>query len=252
MPGQEIKYTPPGVPKALSALHHSCKWNDMDALKEIFSNYDGQIAAVVVSADYPNMKEGKDFYPALRELTQKHGALLIFDEIVTGFRIALSGVQEYFKVVPDLAIFAKGIANGMPLSAYVGKREIMSKLERGGLVVSSTYAGETLSLAAAKAAINTYVDENVVDHLWKTGEKIWGGLNKLFQKYHIPMEMEGMWPCPALTVKQGGEDDTAIKFLRAAYRNGISLYRVSYVNYSHKENDIDEALQRLERACSEI
>jgi hypothetical protein len=103
-----------GVPKALSALHHACGWNETGALQELFSMYSGQIAALVIAADYARMDEGRTFYPFVRELAGEHGTLLIFDEIVTGFRVALGGVQEHFGVSPDLAVFAKGIATRLP------------------------------------------------------------------------------------------------------------------------------------------
>lgn len=162
LPGQAAKSSPPGVPYCQSMLHHVCGWNDIETIHSLFAEYDGQIAAVLVAADYMEMDSGKTFYPQLREITDKHGSLLIYDEIVTGFRIAVGGVQEYFNVIPDLAVFGKAIANGMPLSVFVGKKDIMDKCENGGIIVSSTFGGEALSLAAAKAAITTYLDQDVV------------------------------------------------------------------------------------------
>jgi glutamate-1-semialdehyde 2,1-aminomutase len=249
--GQAAENVPPGVPRALSSLHHVCAWNDLPAIEQLFASLPGQIAAVVVASDYASMAAGETFYPALRQLTAANGSLLIFDEIVTGFRIALGGAQEYFQTVPDLAVFSKGIANGMPLSVYVGRREVMSVLERG-TVVSSTFAGETLSLAAAKAAIQTYRTQDVIGHLWRQGEKMWGGLNRLLEENKIPACLKGLWPCPQFVF--GGPEATKYResFFRAAYRNGVSLYDVPYVNFSHQDSDIEEALQRLERACREV
>jgi glutamate-1-semialdehyde 2,1-aminomutase len=134
------------------------------------------------------MSEGGTFYPFLRELTSRCGTVLIFDEIVTGFRLATGGVQEYFDVTPDMAIFAKGIANGMPLSVYCGKAGIMENLKR--TTISSTYGGETLSLAAAKATIETYQTRNVIEHTWRKSECAWSGLNDLFKQYHQDADIE--------------------------------------------------------------
>jgi len=247
LPGAVAETTPPGVPAALAALHHACGWNDRERLEEIFAQAGDQIAAVVVAADYARIAEGETFYPFLRELTNQHAAVLIYDEIVTGFRVALGGVQEYFGVTPDLAVFAKGIANGMPLAVYCGKAEIMEKLDK--VIVSSTYAGETLSLAAAKAAITTYREQDVIGHIWRQGEKLWQGVNALFQKYGIPGAAEGFAACPFLSFPS---NEWREKFLRAAYRNGVSLYNVSYVNFSHQEEDINETLKRLEQALREL
>ena len=249
LPGTVSDSVPPGVPAALSALHHVRGWNDREALEEIFAKSADQIAALVVAADYARMSEGETFYPFLRELTDRHGAVLIYDEIVTGFRIAIGGVQEYFGVVPDLAVFAKGVANGMPLSVYCGKAEIMDKLDKA--IISSTYAGETLTLAAAKAAITTYLGADVVGHIWRHGEKLWQGVNALFREYDLPAAAKGFWPCPLLSFDPKGPADLQERFFRAAYRNGVSLYSVSYVNFSHQDAEIDETLERLEGAVRE-
>lgn len=293
LPGRSAASVP-GVPQAVSSLHHAAGWNDLPGVERLFDEHEGQVAAVVVAADYAAMADGRTFYPALRALTQKHGALLIFDEIVTGFRIAIGGVQEYFGTVPDLAVFSKGVANGMPLSVYAGRKEVMACCDRGGAVISSTFGGETLSLAAAKACIATYTRHDVVGRLWTQGEIMWSGLNRLFAQYDIPLEVRGFWPCPAFAVRAdggdagrkedggrpiaagsetssgngaarerdgGGRDGMASRaaseglrerFFRLAYKHGVSLYTISYVNYSHGAHDIEEALTRLERACDEL
>lgn len=253
LPGQKATGKPPkGVPAALSELHHSVGWNDIAALTRLFEHSGERVAAVVVAADYAEMEKGAVFYPALRELTRQYGALLIYDEIVTGFRIAIGGVQQYFGVTPDLAVFSKGIANGMPLAAYVGRKEVMAACDRGGAVISSTFGGETLSLAASKATIQLYKDRDVVGHLWKQGEKLWNGLNDTLKREGLPIELKGCWPCPAFVLVPGSDNGVKERFFRAAYRNGVSLYNVSYVNFSHKDADIDEALERLERACKQV
>lgn len=240
----------PGVPKALSELHHACGWNDMERLETLFAELDGQIAAVIVAANYAKMEEGETFYPALRAITDKHGALLIYDEIVTGFRIAIGGIQEYFGVTPDLAVFSKGIANGMPLAVYAGSKEVMESCAPGKAIISSTFGGESLSLAAAKACMETYREQDVVGHLWKQGEKIWGGVNRLFESYDVPLEIQGFWPCPAFVPKTGHKNALP-GFMRLAFKHGVSLYNVSYVNFSHKDEDLMEALKRIEKACVE-
>ena len=245
--------TPPaGVPACLSALHHSCGWNDTDHLQRLFSELDGEIAAVTVAAGYHNMELGASFLPFVRDLTSKNGSLLIFDEIVTGFRVAIGGIQEYFGVTPDLAVFAKGIANGMPLSVYLGRKDVMQICRPGGVTVSSTYGGEALSLAAAKAAINTYRNEGVIEHIWTQGERLARGLNRLFEQHGVPARMQGLWACPTFVFQPDAPADTRERLFRAAYRNGVSLYNVTYVNFSHREADIDETLARMDAACAEF
>jgi len=250
LPGQVAAAAPPGVPQCLSNLHHACAWNDLPAVEKVFAEHPGQVAALVVAAAYADMAQGATFYPALREITRKNGALLVFDEIVTGFRIAIGGVQEHFKVEPDLVVFAKGIANGMPLSVYCGSRETMTAGQK--TVVSSTYGGETLSLAAAKTAIDVYRRQDVVGHLWRQGEKMWGGLNDIFRRRGVPAEMKGFWPCPQLCPAADAPAGLYERVVRAAYRHGVSLYNVCYVNFSHTDADIAEALGRMDQAMSNL
>lgn len=256
LPGQTSQVLP-GVPLAMSALHHACPWDDIPAMEKLFDQYEGKIAAVVIAADYATMSAGQTYYPAVRRLVDKHGALLVYDEIVTGFRIAIGGVQEYFGVNPDLAVFSKGVANGMPLSVYTGRRELMSLIGPGQVSISSTFGGETLSLAAAKACMQTYREHDVVSYLWKQGEQMWSGLTALFHKYDIPIRIRGFWPCPMFRVDSGITDASIQRellpgFFRLAYWEGVSLYNVSYVNFSHRDEDIEEALERLERACAAL
>ncbi|NOY81688.1 MAG: aminotransferase class III-fold pyridoxal phosphate-dependent enzyme [Kiritimatiellaeota bacterium] len=252
LPAEPGRCAPSGVPACLSALHHAAAWNDRAGLEALFQALDGRIAAVAVAASYADMRAGHDFFPFLREITRRNGALLIFDEIVTGFRIALAGVQEYFGVTPDLAVFAKGVANGMPLSVYTGAAGVMDACRPDGVIISSTYGGETLSLAAARATLRVYREQGVIQHLWRQGERMWSGLNGLFETHGLPMEMVGMWPCPQLVVRGDGPAQLRERFLRAAFRHGVSLYNVSYVNFSHSATDVDEALDRLNTALADL
>lgn len=252
-PGQVSENVPTGVPAGLASVHHGAAWGNIATVEKYFESLPDEIAAVAVSAAYADMPAGESFYPALRKLCDKFGALLIFDEIVTGFRVALGGVQEYFGVTPDLAVFAKGIANGMPLSVYCGRREVMSVCDRGGkTVISSTYGGEALSLAAAREVIRIYREEDVISALWRKGEAIWGTLNACLAKRGIPLQWRGFWPCPQLVATEGASSGMISDFLRAAYRNGVSLYTIGYVNFSHSEADLEEALGRLDRAAAEL
>ena len=248
-PTQSARGTPPGIPQALSLLHHACDWSDAGRVALLFDQLADQVAAVVVASDYRHPELGTAFYPFLRRITEEQGSVLIYDEIVTGFRVATAGVQEYFGVTPDLAVFAKGVANGMPLSAYLGRAEIMEKLDDA--IVSSTYGGETLSLAAAKVCIETYRDEGVVEHLAAMGRMLAGGLNALFAQHDTPIEAVGYDAAPQL-VTTGPDADVLPRFLRACYRHGVSFYTQAYTTYSHQEEDIDETLAHVGNALAEI
>jgi len=149
-----------GVPESTQNLTHVFKYNDISSLEEIFSANQGDIAAVIIepmNVEYPK----DDFLKKVKELAHKNGALLIFDETITGCRFAKGGGQELFNVIPDLATFGKGIGNGFPLSAVVGRRDIMLLME--DIFYSGTFSGETASLAAAKVVLEKIRDESVVE-----------------------------------------------------------------------------------------
>ena len=241
---------PPGVPGALSDLHHSCGWNAPERVEQTFDELDGQVAALAISSDYRTPEAGRTFYPFLREITERHGAVLIFDEIVTGFRVATAGVQEYFGVTPDLAVFAKGIANGMPLAAYVGRAEVMEGVYKA--IVSSTYGGEALSLAAAKACIEVYRTEPVIEHLRTVGIALAEGVNSLFEQHGVALEAVGYEASPQFAAKEDARPDLMSDFLRAAYAHGVSLYVQAYPTFSHTEADVAETLERLDAAVQTL
>lgn len=169
-----------GVPEEVQALTLKFKYNDLDSCQRLFDQYPGQIACFLlepVSMEVP--KEG--FLENLKALCEKNGALLIFDEVVSGFRFALGGVQEMVGVTPHLSAFGKGMANGFSVSALVGQREFM---RIGGIdheqervfLLSTTHGGETHSLAAAIATINEIRKHDIITHFWKTGQALMDGV----------------------------------------------------------------------------
>jgi glutamate-1-semialdehyde 2,1-aminomutase len=158
-----------GVPNAVSGLTHSFEYNNIDSLKEKIALLDGKLAAVILepmNSTYPKI----GFLESVKDLTHKAGAVLIFDEIITGFRFSRGGAQEQFKVIPDLATFGKGIANGFPLAAVVGKKEIMLEMEK--VFISGTFGGELLSLAASKVVLQRHINEDVCGDLAEKGNKL--------------------------------------------------------------------------------
>lgn len=238
----------PGVPAALAGLHHTVGWDDREALAGLFTEHGSQIALVLIAADYPHVPHAADFYRHLRELTSAHGALLGYDEMVTGFRVALGGMAEFTGVLPDLSVFGKGVANGMPLAVYSGRRDVLAVLDRGEVVVTSTYGGETLSLAAATATMTAMRDGQVLAHLRRVGTRLRDGVNDLLSGAGLGVWLEGHPTCPQLV----GPDESVQALLRAAFRHGVSLYRVLYVNAAHDDDDIDETLRRLRLAVAEV
>lgn len=237
----------PGVPAALAALHHAVEWEDRATLDRLFLTRGSEIALILIAADYPAIPEAAGFYRYLRDLADRHGALLAYDEMVTGFRVAIGGMAEATGVLPDLSVFGKGIANGMPLAVYCGRREVLGVLDRGEVVVTSTYGGETLSLAAATATMTAMRDRDVIARLLASGTRLQNGLNAVFAEAGSGNRLVGHPACPQFV----GADAEIQAFLRAAFRHGLSFYRVVYVNAAHTEADIDETLRRAAVAVRE-
>lgn len=238
----------PGVPAALAALHHAVDWEDRATLDRLFLTRGSEIAVILVAADYPAVPEAAGFYRYLRELADRHGTLLAYDEMVTGFRVALGGMAEATGVLPDLSVFGKGIANGMPLAVYSGRREVLGVLDRGEVVVTSTYGGETLSLAAATATMTAIRDRGVIARLHASGTRLQEGLNAVLDEADAGIRLIGHPACPQFV----GPDAELQTFLRSAFRNGLSFYRVVYVNAAHTDADIDETLRRVAVALREM
>ena len=155
-----------GVPKSTSDLTHIFEYNNIESLRTILNEFGNNVAAVIIepmNSTYPNI----GFLESVKNLTHKFGAILIFDEVVTGFRFSEGGAQELFGVLPDLSTFGKGIANGFPLSAVVGKKEIMLEMEK--VFLSGTFGGELLSLVAAKSVLQRHINKDICWTLKENG-----------------------------------------------------------------------------------
>ena len=233
-----------GVPQAVSMLTHKFNYNDLESLTNLFSAFPNQIAAVILepmNSTYP--KQG--FLEGVRELTQKNGSILIFDEVVTGFRFDIGGAQKLFDVTPDLTALGKGMANGHPLSAVVGKIEIMNEMEN--IFFSGTFGGELLSLASAKATIELYKKIDVCAELNFIGSTLATGLKQIITDLEMEsvLEISGHPTWLFLLWKSAyGQPVENIKafFLQEMFKSGVLILSTHNVSLSLKEKDIDKVL----------
>ena len=171
-----------GVPIEVSNLTHVFKYNDIESLKSIFSKYPNKVAAVILepmSSEYPK----DNFLQNVKKLANQNGSILIFDEVVTGYRFSVGGAQSEFNVTPDLTTLGKGIANGYPLSVLAGKAEIMKDLE--SVFFSGTFGGELLSLAAAKTVINMHLKSDISKELSAVGLNMAFELENIIQTHGL-------------------------------------------------------------------
>lgn len=235
-----------GVPEAVKKLSIKFPFNNAEELKRLLEENRNQVAAVIMeAADLEEPKPG--FLETVRELTKQHGAVLIFDEVKTGFRIAIGGMQEYSHVTPDLSTFGKGLANGMPLSVLAGKREIMKCFDT--VFFSYTFGGEALSLAAAKAVIREYRTKDVIGHLWHIGKRLKDGYNELVTQYGIEKRTRCMGLAPMsgpMFLDAEGKADYALKtlFEQETIKNGILFRDRHNLCFSHKDKEVDLTLKK--------
>lgn len=234
-----------GVPKSTKELTIPFEYNNIKSLERIFTENKGEIAAVIMEPI--NVTEPKDnFLPEVKQLTHNNKTVLVFDEIVTGFRLALGGAQEYFGVTPDLSTCGKGMANGMPLSAIVGKREIMKEFDE--VFFSFTFGGETLSLAAAIATIEEIREKNVIEHFRKQGEKLKNGYNELAQSFGLLNYTQciGLPGHSAFHFRdREGNDSLEMKslFQQEVIKRGILTIGVHLLSFSHNDEDVEKTLE---------
>ncbi|MEW6165099.1 MAG: aminotransferase class III-fold pyridoxal phosphate-dependent enzyme [Pseudomonadota bacterium] len=233
-----------GVPQATRDLSHTWAYNDTESLDKLFRDYPGQIAAVILEP--MNVAEPlPGFLESVQALARKHGALLVFDETVTGFRYAIGGAQQHFGVTPDLATFGKGLANGYPVSAVAGRADVMKLMEE--VFFSFTFGGETLSLAAALATMEKLEREPVTETLYRQGRKILARLDTLITEAGAAgfLGVAGNPTWSFLLIKDAAPySQWQIKtlFLQEMFARGILTIGSHNMSYSHSDADLDKLL----------
>ncbi|MBI1778534.1 MAG: aminotransferase class III-fold pyridoxal phosphate-dependent enzyme [Proteobacteria bacterium] len=239
-----------GVPAAVSALSHMVPYNDLDGLDAAFRRSPGEIAAVIMEpAGVAAPKDG--YLAAVRDITHRNGALLIFDEIITGLRWAPGGAQQYYGITPDLAAFGKALGNGMPIAAIVGRAEIMRLMEE--IFISSTFGGETLSLAAAIAVVAKIERAKVPERLWDMGGVLRREVETRITATGVGdcIGLIGSAPWMILAFKDhpGGSKE-AIKtlFLREMIAAGVLINASHNLCYAHTSADLAHVLRAYDHA----
>ena len=194
---EQMGFAATGIPDRPELLIHRFAFNNLDDFQRLLKKHHGDIAAVMLEPAAP--AEGiqgpvedvdRAFLRAVADLTRREGALLVFDEIITGFRYPGGSVQKATGVIPDLACFGKALAAGMPLSALVGRREVMER-SMARIHYGPTFKGEVYSLAAAKAALRIYREQDVAGHVWRFGSQLQAAVNDLCHDHDIPGELVG-------------------------------------------------------------
>ncbi len=261
----------PGVPEEIVANTLAVPYNDMDAVEQVFEREGDEIAAVILEPVAANMgvvppEDG--FLQGLRQLTSDRGALLIFDEVITGFRLSLGGAQEYFGVTPDLTCLGKIIGGGLPVGAYGGKKEIMEHVAPVGPVYQAgTLSGNPLATAAGLATLEVLDRPGVYDALEQRTEVLVAGLKDAASRYGVKCSIQKMGSMftgffgveGRIRDFEGAlaaDTDTYGRYFRAMQERGIyvapSQFEAAFVSLAHSWDVIDETLDAAESVFKEL
>lgn len=250
-----------GVPAGCTQDTLTAVYNDIDSVKEILAEFDGQVAAVIVEAVAANMGvvlPKTEFLQELQTLCHKHGALLIFDEVITGFRLAFGGAQEYFGIQADLVTYGKIIGAGMPVGAYGGRKEIMEQVAPVGPVYQAgTLSGNPVAMAAGLTQLKLLRENpDIYSHMAAMGERLFGGIRGLLKTYgrHQKLNHTASLGCLYFTEDDVYNYETAktsdteafADYFRFMLEHGIHLgpsqFEAMFISNAHTETVIDQTL----------
>jgi len=234
---------PLGVPRALKGTALPFHYNKIDELRAIFANCQ-DVAAVVMEPIRHNYPEN-DFLSKVQELANQNKAVLIFDEITSGFRMRVGGVYPLFKTQPDMVVYAKGMSNGYPMASVIGRGEIMEATQRS--FISSTYWTERVGPVAALATIRKMRAKKVPEHLCRLGELIGKGWQHAAARTGLQIKVQGLPPLATLVFSyMMNSQELATLFTQEMLKRGYLASRSVYVSYSHSKKCITQYLEQVE------
>ena len=245
-----------GIPAEASEPIVRFRYNDVESLRELFASHPGKIAAVLLEP--VRSEEPKPGYlQAVQALCKQHGAVLVFDEVITGFRYHLGGAQKLYGVTPDLSTFGKAVANGFSFSVTCGKKELMRLGSRDRdtdnvFLLSTTHGAETPSLAAAMATMHVYKTEPVIEHLYRQGKRLAVGFTQAIHRHHLEGLVDVFGPpCNLLFGTKDPDKKPSQEFrslfLQETIRRGVLMPSL-VVSYSHTDSDIDRTIDAIDGA----
>ncbi len=261
----------PGVPEEIAQLTLNLPFNDSDALSRAFSDYAGQIACVIIEPVAGNMgciPPLPGFLEALREITARDGAVLIFDEVMTGFRVALGGAQERYGVTPDLTTLGKIIGGGLPVGAFGGKANIMEHIAPSGPVYQAgTLSGNPLAMAAGLAMLNEIEADGFYDRLEARTGRLVAGLKEAAARHNVPLAVNhvcGMFSLfftSASSIDRfedvaASDVDRFNRFFHAMLSHGVylapSAYETGFLSDTHGQAELEATLAAADQSFAEI
>lgn len=240
-----------GVPAAVRSLVQQVPFADVHALEAALRSQNEQVACVVLEPA-GTAEIGRELLQEIVDVAHSHHTLVVFDEIVTGFRLAPGGAQERYGVLADLVCFGKALGNGMPISALAGGAAIMDRVR--DVFFSGTHGGETLSLAAARATLDVVAVEPVYEHLWRLGERLQTGVHEAIRTHKLQdwVTCSGAFPWTILTVREPraarGLLPAKSLLQQELLKRGVLFNGSNFISYAHTTDDIDFALAAYSEA----
>ena len=253
-----------GVPKGCTEDTMTAVYNDLDSVRALMEQADGQTAAVIVEAVGANMgvvPPKKGFLEGLRKLCDEYGALLIFDEVITGFRLAFGGAAEYFGVTPDLVTYGKIIGAGMPVGAYGGRREIMELVSPVGKVYQAgTLSGNPIAMAAGLTQLKyLYEHQEIYKDLEEKGKRLYGGMEKILAEKNLPYHINHVSSLGSLffteqevvdyTSAKSSDTKAFSEYFKGMLAQGIhmapSQFEAMFISAAHSDEDIQRTIDVL-------
>jgi glutamate-1-semialdehyde 2,1-aminomutase len=256
----------PGIPKVLRDTLLVLPWNDEDAVERLVSERGREIAAIITEPIMGNtgvIPPKPGYLAFLREITKNYGIVLIFDEVITGFRVALGGAQALYGVLPDLTTMAKALGGGFPVAAIGGRREIMGQVADGTVLHAGTYNANVVAVAAAAASLELLGRPGTYEELFRRAERLMSGIAEIFERAGIPVQVQGVGPMfqfwftdkPVLDYRDAAAHLNSPKYgalARALRERGVLVHpsniELWFVSTVHTDADIEETLQVFEGA----
>jgi glutamate-1-semialdehyde aminotransferase len=250
-----------GIPEKFYEDVHEFRYNNLNQLEDLMARYGDQTAAIIMTPFghhlHQKMEEPKPgFLEGVREIATKYGAVLVFDEVRTGFRLAMGGAQQLYGVTPDLAVLGKGMANGYAISIVTGKAEVMMASAQK-LFISSTFFPNSDSYIAALKTIEILERDNVLDKIWEKGGRFLKKIQDIINKYDVGAELSGVAPMFFITFKKDEANTHKVKrdeFYSQLIRRGIFLtpHHHGYICYRHTQQDLDIAAKAIDEALAYV
>jgi glutamate-1-semialdehyde 2,1-aminomutase len=245
-----------GIPQVIKSLTVTFRYNDLESVRSVFERFRGRVAALVMEPATAN-EPAPGFLAEVRKICQSEGALLIFDEMITGFRWGMGGAQAVYGVEPDLSAFGKALGNGFSVSALLGRREIM---ELGGLrhkgdrvfLLSTTHGGETHSLAAALATMRVFREKGVIEALYRQGQRLRTGVDQVIHHRGLDGFFQVLGRASNLifaTMDREGQRSQPYRtlFLQELLKRGV-IAPSFVVSFSHDDGAIDRTVEAVDGA----